>query len=344
LKKTLRKIFNVVLKKLLIIYFYQSIRNKEKFFSQVLKNKIISSKLFIFISDVHSLDLRSSSKIYLVSNKKFFFNRKIFYVCSDSLEDFYENYINLIENDFVLITGDSDRSISNDNEIVKKISNHKNLKFWFAQNLVEENKLMKRIPIGLDFISAFHDPHMISFKIRNNATDPYLHGQLLNNIIKNSFEISQRENLIYCNYHFFLDRGNRKECFESTNRNLCYFLKNRTNFLDNYKLQSKFKFVLSPSGSGLDCHRTWESLVLGNIPIVKSSCLDNIYNGLPVLIVKNWSDITIKLLENFYNDYITREYNFEKLTTDYWVKLIRNENNYNFRIKNYSLFKKYLNA
>ena len=30
----------------------------------------------------------------------------------------------------------------------------------------------------------------------------------------------------------------------------------------------KYTFILSPAGIGLDCHRTWEALCLGCIPIV----------------------------------------------------------------------------
>ena len=342
MKSIFKKKFNNFVKKILIFYFNFSTKKKIRFFSQVLQNKIVSSKFFLFISDQYSLDLRSSSKVYLNLDSKKISEAKIVYVCSDSLEDFYDSYINLIQKDFVLITGDSDRSISKDIEVVRKIANHKNVKIWFAQNLVEENNFFKRIPIGFDFISAFHDAHMMSFKIKNNAVEPNLHEKLLNNIIRDSLEISERKNLIYCNYHFALDRGDRKKCFETTNKHLCYFLPSRINFLKNYELQSKFKFVLSPSGAGLDCHRTWESLVLGNIPIVKSSCLDDIYKDLPVLIVKDWSDINVKLLENYYNDYITREYSFEKLTAYYWEQIIKNEINYNFKINNYSSFKKYL--
>ena len=34
---------------------------------------------------------------------------------------------------------------------------------------------------------------------------------------------------------------------------------------------SSYKFALSPEGNGIDCHRTWECLYLGVIPIVKKS-------------------------------------------------------------------------
>ena len=36
-------------------------------------------------------------------------------------------------------------------------------------------------------------------------------------------------------------------------------------------LVGKSRFVLSPPGNGIDCHRTWEALFLGAIPIVKRS-------------------------------------------------------------------------
>ena len=37
------------------------------------------------------------------------------------------------------------------------------------------------------------------------------------------------------------------------------------------ELLSNSKFVISPPGNGIDCHRTWESMFLGAIPIVKKS-------------------------------------------------------------------------
>lgn len=49
-------------------------------------------------------------------------------------------------------------------------------------------------------------------------------------------------------------------------------------------------FVLSPQGNGLDCHRTWESLYLGAIPVVTTGTLDSdLVQGLPILEVPSWS-------------------------------------------------------
>eukprot|EP00581_Thalassiosira_minuscula_P011257 CAMPEP_0183725922 /NCGR_PEP_ID=MMETSP0737-20130205/21903_1 /TAXON_ID=385413 /ORGANISM="Thalassiosira miniscula, Strain CCMP1093" /LENGTH=356 /DNA_ID=CAMNT_0025957093 /DNA_START=32 /DNA_END=1099 /DNA_ORIENTATION=- len=72
--------------------------------------------------------------------------------------------------------------------------------------------------------------------------------------------------------------------------------KNFESIREVYDLSLQYKFMLSPRGVGLDCYRTWEALYLGMIPVVKTSTLDSMYQGLPVLIVDEWSDLTPELL------------------------------------------------
>ena len=79
-------------------------------------------------------------------------------------------------------------------------------------------------------------------------------------------------------------------------KDLCYIEKKRISMKETYINQSKYVFVISPHGNGLDCYRTWEALKFGCIPIVKKSSLSisGLYDNLPVLIVKNWEDINKK--------------------------------------------------
>jgi hypothetical protein len=51
------------------------------------------------------------------------------------------------------------------------------------------------------------------------------------------------------------------------------------------------QMVVSPRGNGLDTHRTWEILTLGRVPVVETSLLDPLFEGLPVLILEKWSDL-----------------------------------------------------
>jgi hypothetical protein len=85
-----------------------------------------------------------------------------------------------------------------------------------------------------------------------------------------------------------------------------------------------YAFEISPRGNGLDCHRTWEALLLRTIPIVRSSTLDPLYEGLPVVIISDWEEITAEammLWRERYADAFTAAM-FERLTRDYWVSRI----------------------
>lgn len=82
------------------------------------------------------------------------------------------------------------------------------------------------------------------------------------------------------------------------------------------------KFTVSPRGNGIDCIRVWESLMLGTIPIVKSSSLDSLYADLPVLIVQDWSEVTEEFLERKWPEMAQASYRMEKLQMDYWFNQI----------------------
>jgi hypothetical protein len=59
------------------------------------------------------------------------------------------------------------------------------------------------------------------------------------------------------------------------------------------KLVLRSKYVLSPPGNGPDCHRTWESIYLGAIPIVWKSAWPNFRYQLPVLSIEDWSQLKV---------------------------------------------------
>ena len=84
-----------------------------------------------------------------------------------------------------------------------------------------------------------------------------------------------------------------------------------------------YAFVISPHGGGYDCHRTWEALILGCIPIVKTSKIDILYKDLPVLIVNNWIDINETLLAETVYNFSKITFKTEKLLLNYWNNEIR---------------------
>jgi glycosyltransferase involved in cell wall biosynthesis len=94
-----------------------------------------------------------------------------------------------------------------------------------------------------------------------------------------------------------------------------------------------YKFVISPEGNGIDCHRHYEALMAGCIPIVEDR--DNIrekYKGCPILYTKDYSEITESYLNEKYNEMIHTTYDFSRLLMSSYSKMeqyqIKDNGNY----------------
>lgn len=96
----------------------------------------------------------------------------------------------------------------------------------------------------------------------------------------------------------------------------------RSHQIENVNMESSiyfrelptYKFVISPEGNGIDCHRHYEALMAGCIPIIEDR--DNIrekYKGCPILYTKDYSEITESYLNEKYNEMIHKEYDFSRL-------------------------------
>ena len=86
-----------------------------------------------------------------------------------------------------------------------------------------------------------------------------------------------------------------------------------------YARVAAHKYVVAPRGNGIDTHRLWEALYLGCVPVVARSSLDSIYAELPVLIVKDWKDVTATFLEDKWPEFVERLAKFQpSLHRNHW--------------------------
>lgn len=62
---------------------------------------------------------------------------------------------------------------------------------------------------------------------------------------------------------------------------------------DLWRMYGTYRYVVTAPGMGLDCHRTWEILFLGAVPVTVSSPLDELYEALdlPVLVLQSWQEL-----------------------------------------------------
>ena len=70
--------------------------------------------------------------------------------------------------------------------------------------------------------------------------------------------------------------------------------------MDWYRHIVEHRLVLCPRGNGLDTHRTWQTLYLGRIPVITRSAMDAVFEGLPVILLDDWKDMTLDTLEDAY--------------------------------------------
>lgn len=245
------------------------------------------------------------------------------YICAAALSHFATHVLDRIKTLFVLVTGDSDDSVpltpTSESEF-RKIINSPLLIAWFSQNLVyspTEYAKLRHLPIGLDY-------HTMSERdsFWGPKTSPKLQEELLIAVAKTAKPFYERKPTAYTTFHFALHRGCRRTAYDQIPKDLVYYEPETITRLISWKRQSEYAFVVSPPGEGLDCHRTWEALCLGCIPILISTPLDALYEGLPVLIVKSWKDVTRELLENTIAEYRDKEFAMEKLTLKYWTQQI----------------------
>ena len=209
---------------------------------------------------------------------------------------------------------------------IEEILAHENL----LQVYVENNNYrgvsekVNSLPIGICHANRYKFPHF-----------PKTLDRDLNKIVANLKPTTERKLIPLCDFHFANSSASRvnemgedraKIATYFKEREVCDFLPKRMPQLELWTMKGERAFDISPIGNGFDCYRTWESLVLGCIVIVKTSFLDPLFEGLPVVIVNDWDEVTKDNMERWlvqYGDVFHDDTVREKLTHEFWMKKIR---------------------
>lgn len=238
---------------------------------------------------------------------------------------FITTLLDSIDRPYILVVAQSDYSFPEvlGNDSSKYIDNSKCIHI-FAQNATITHDKVTALPIGLDYHSqmefddAFGEP----------SASPKAQEKLLQEIKDSSKPFAERKLMCYANFNSKNDTTDkkfgydRKHAVEQIQKDLIDYQEEKVTRSDTWRRQAQYAFVISPHGNGLDCHRQWEALCLGCIPIVVTSPIDVLYKDLPVLIVQKWSDITQQLLQDTVNKFKDMTFNYDKLLLSYWVDKI----------------------
>lgn len=253
----------------------------------------------------------------------------IVYVISSAIPHFRTAGLPRIKVPFVLVSGDCDETIPFDifrsPEDTLSFVEDERIVAWFCQNSTLRHPKVHQLPIGLDY-------HTLSVNTRHPwgpKQMPEQQERILTLLAKRA-EGKGRKFLAYSNFHFSMNTrlaGDRHKAIVEVPNDIVFYEPTACSRFDSWLHQIDHLFVLSPHGGGLDCHRTWEALALGCYPVVRSSPLDTLFEGLPILIVKEWSDVTPGRLAEFAAEQerkrIGGTLHLEKLSLAYWTNRVR---------------------
>jgi len=173
------------------------------------------------------------------------------------------------------------------------------IKKWYAINPTVSHPDLIAIPLGL-----------------KTHKEPFLEPQYKTEWFAFNIERlrqNKKENNIYCNWG--VTNIERMYVIDKLKHAKVEFTHDDNKPFEQYiENMSRHKFVISPPGNGIDCHRTWEALYVGSIPIVIKNYIYENWTGLPILQVNDFSEITDSLLTNF----MKKQFTLQKLHINYW--------------------------
>jgi hypothetical protein len=255
------------------------------------------------------------------------------------LPDFCTKVLPTLNQPIILLVADGDESFPSecgDNSAITQLLESPYIVHIFAQNndYTGPSNKISSIPIGMDF-------HTVAYKSKNGGWGqigtPRQQEEQLQTIFSFLKPTNQRKKRAFVDFqHSDTLRGGYLHRYKKygEDRTSIFNRLKATGLIDYgpwmsranmWRTKGEYAFSISPHGNGIDCHRTWEDLILGCIVIVKTSVLDVLYKDLPVVIVKDWDEITQENMHKWltqYGDAFTNPVYRERLTNRYWYSTI----------------------
>lgn len=201
----------------------------------------------------------------------------IVFVKADMFAAFFPSAFDSIRNPFVLVTHNSDFAAPAQHQSF--LSDEKIL-HWFASNPSVRNvQKLSPIPIGLANTRWPHGDLQRLTNASQHVRKPW----------------SSRTMLLYVNFAIGTNPVERQKARDQAvkfDKDHVLIIQKRISQETYLEQIGNAKFVLSPPGNGLDCHRTWEALLMGAAPIMLSSGLDPLFSETRSVILDDWSTLT----------------------------------------------------
>jgi hypothetical protein len=248
------------------------------------------------------------------------------------LGSFVERVLPRIRGAFVLVTGDSDSSLPSELPVIADaLLASPFLLHWYTQNYdgAGPQGRMSPIPIGLDFHTRSERPEWGEAV----ATPPEQEAEL-DEIAGSLPPLAERIPAIYVDFGWSTDpalprpgarliRSRSSIVTALRSHPLVVSQDMRLPQTEVWRRRGQYAFCLSPHGNGIDCHRTWEALVLGHVVLVPSSSLDPLFEEVRAFPFARWQDLTAEHLAAWLEAALLRAHPAPALTSEHWITRMR---------------------
>ncbi len=235
--------------------FYNYRRNSSPF---------LSGDLFADQADVQMYSPKYRSKRHSLADVA---DARVIFCPSHFLERFLEEYSNAISAK-VLLLGNSDR----DFDFIDLDGLPKSLKQVFAQNLLHPSASSRLLPIGIENI------RLGTNGLLNLFSESFVNQSKVDRVLVGPYSMTNPERDFFLNS--WIDESDLLEV-----------IRGRLTPFQYAEVSSRFRFVASPRGNGLDTHRFWEALYRGSFPIVSQNSWSEqlIDLDIPHLPIQSWT-------------------------------------------------------
>lgn len=217
------------------------------------------------------------------------------------IREFAARTLPRIREPFVLITHQGDTNID---ASFANVADDPMVLHWFAQNCLLEHPKVTPLPIGLEDRWRHNNGALRDYRRKTCRSDA--------SIPRVAFAFNIRTNLT-----------KRLACYAALARSsIAEELPQPLNASLYRSYLRRYMFVASPDGNGLDCHRTWEAMYLGCVPVVEDNPMTRHFKslGLPLEIISDWEELkdwTEDSARALY-DSIIRKADTAPLSSNYW--------------------------
>lgn len=247
------------------------------------------------------IESQTNKFIHLESLTSEWNNPQLLFCYSHRLHVFQEK-VHLLKNPFVLVSHNEDTNIT---DTFIPLLEHPLLIKWFAQNQMILHPKLHWLPIAI-------------------ANTMWPHGNLdcLQYVL--SFQESiPKTNDFYFFFSVYTNEPIRSSCKEVLSQKGLWFGE-KQNYMSYLHNLSTHKFCIAPPGNGVDCHRIWECLYFGVVPILlRSRFTEIISQYFPCVLLNSWNDFDKEeILKNYNPDWIQKIQQSPFLNIQHWKSII----------------------